>query len=548
MVGLADNTSDIKEVGRAARRFVDDRRNDERYAAERTATAANMADIGRQQETANLDQEYDLYKRNLSRGIQAFAMDPRNYQEAVDVVNQYYDRDARVTHHVDPNNPNADPTFDIEVTDPKTGEKRVRTGMTKKDLGQMFMMSQNPSEWYNAKVERERATKIAQAEQEHDLDKIDRKGAWDTLIARIKSAGDSIEGTGGLKYLKEMRLQANTSWGTLGDDGLFAFEGEYDDDYAAMNAALGSVFAQYGGDDLRGNTTEAHNRALRMIKQQQEVYEKDLRANHPDLDDEEINAKVRDLVYDYTQNISDMYRTRGEPATNREEQVKDRWADIEKAMRDANISDEAIAEAKKKYGVDEGKGEGGGPGGGEPEAETVKAGLQESQKQQEERKQQQEKARAEGEAKTTEMVEQDMAGEEPGLKEPAPEDPGEKLESAAQKGDVGLVEDVKPVSYGSTSTRSKRGAEGRAAGDKTLSKDIETARGHAKGYKDASGKEVYYETAKLKSLREKAAQRVMSAYEGGGSITSRKILEAALASGELTPEVTKQVKVALGTT
>lgn len=529
-------------IGRDARQFVEDRRDDKRFDVEQKqmglqekAIEAKTADIGRQQETAQYDKDYELYKRDMSRGIQQFAMDPVNYQDAVDTANRFYGSEIQITHRKDPATGEVKYDFTGKTKD---GEPMEKYGQTKADLGAMLNMSMHPANWLDRYEQSNIASKAAAASAQHDIDKIDRKGMWDSINEKIKAGAKGADT--GLKFQKQAWSMAASQWGTLGDDGTFTFGDTYGADYAANTAHYAATLAQHGGKKFNGDVTAANQHALTKVKSLKNTYDKKLQAENPEMDEEDRNLLVKLYVDGEVRKLTEDVTSKGAASAatpeDRQRVVTENSDDIHKQMRDAQIPEQEIQKVIEENGGTYDGGPAGAPvteAAAADEAPAPAAGLQEP-------------GTESPAAVDTSIPEADMA-----VEEQAPAAPAEAPQQLAQAGDVGvdtpvsLGPGVKPV----TKKRQGRGpsdeamARKSAKADEGLDKEIKTQRAYTG--KSYGGKEIK-ESMQLPRLRDTAAERVKAALAGTKApVTSRRILTAALKSGKLSPEETKQVNAAL---
>ena len=525
-----------QNIARDTRQFTEDRRNDERFSAEQKQMGlqekqieAKTADIGRQQETAAYDKDYELYKRDMGRGIQQFAMDGNNYQDAIDTANKFYGSDIKITHRADP--ASGEVKYDFTGTT-KDGEPMEKYGQTKADLGAMLNMSMHPTNWLDRYEQTNIATKASAASAAHDIDKIDRKGMWDSINEKIKAGAKGADT--GLKFQKQAWSMAASEFGTLGDDGTFTFGDTYGADYAANTAHYAATLAQHGGKKFNGDITSSNQHALTKVKSLKKVYEKKIQAENPEMEEEDQNLLVKMYVDGEVRKLTDDITSKGAASAatddDRQRVVNENAVDIHKQMRDAQIPEKEIQKTIEDNG---GTYDGGAASPAEEIIEGATAGLQETKPDE-----------ATIDTEGLKAPEAEVAADEPAA---APADAPEQL---AQAGDVGVDT---PVSLGSgvepVSKRSGRGpsaeskAKRSAKKDEGLDSDIKKQRAYTgKSY----GGKVVKESMQLPRLRDNAAERVKAALSGTKApVTSRRILTAALKSGKLTPAEKKQVEAEL---
>lgn len=508
MAGLMNPGADAVKAGR---QFVEDRRGDDRYAAEQEKTQIGLQDLNRQNEAADLDFRFDKFKREMGRGLQAFGMDPAAYQDAIDTVNAEYGRDAKVTHRKDASGAI---TFDLEMTNPEDGTPLRKPGMTKQELGSLLMMSMNPVGWFEAQEKTRRASAITESKRDFEMKKMGVEYGYKANLEKIK-AGTKAQGMN-FKIQKEMSDLSQSDWGKLGPDGTFTFTDDtFGADFAAIQAEYGASLAQFGGGRFKGDTTASNSRALSKVKQLKKMFENDAKLME-NLDDDQkaewVKDKVAETMMSLSADVRETYEGGAQPDV-----IKTVESYISKAR------EEGKPEAEIKQAL-ESRGYGKYYQPTEAQPDTGLAAPAETKA---------------GPAETDKGLDDQAAA--------APDDKVVAMESAVQKGDdLGLVEGA-PVEFGSdrvpvpgkkTRKRGPPSGEQAKRKDKSLDESIAKHRGYGTKY---GGKE----SMQLPRLRDKAAARVKKSLAGGGKITSRKILTAALKSGKLTPEETKKVKEAL---
>lgn len=479
----------VKAAGEGLRRYVEDRRGDIEFKQQEEAGELGLKSARRGERKANLDEEYSMFKQRLGEGMQQFAMDPRNYQKAVDTINEQYGSDYSVTHR---ESPNGEVDFTLNFTGPD-GQPSSQV-VDQDELGAYMQMSQNPVAWYDFKTKSEQAATAAETEQGYDIEQIDRKGWWDEKIARIKAAASGT-GTGtDLKVDKELAKLSNTAFGQLREDGLISFGEGYDDIYASQTAAYASQLARHPSY----NTNKAHAYALRSMRDEIKRWEADPATDG--MEDEErdlwVSEKVAEVFAMKAKDLED--RAGGGEDASAVDKVKANPQKYIDRLKEAGKSDDEIKQWFEQNGI-----------------QYPEAGLQ------------------------PQGAEMPAPEPEPAAQTAVTEEGGEQMQTAAAEPAADVFGGEGDVEFGSAEAVAKRGKKRgpRGGGERNerLAKGIESAREGAPAGVPGAGN-------KLPQLRDEAAKRVIAAAAGKGKIKKRVILEAALRSGKLPDDLRKQVE------
>lgn len=326
----------------------------ELYGMNKEKLELGLKDARRRDVQNQFEHEYKVFEHRMRPALVEFVNSQgMNYQPVLDAYNNNsqsgYSFDAQHTIK------DGDIFYDLYVTDPDGNRSLYGKSMTFDDLGQMTMGAIDPQKYLNDRLQYQRSAAAKRAEQDFELDKLDREYAWKYELELMKQYGTDADKFRDMQ--NDIMKQMNKLRGTLDENDLVIFEA-HEGSYTQFGSSL--AFAMSGGH--QDQLTDSITRGQEFIKDQIATAKIQIQADGGDPDNVDlVYAKVRDKWRMEMAKYGTSSVNQGGMVTisrAQRQQMADKFKDdpktvIDNMARNRNISRRAAADyIQANYGMD----------------------------------------------------------------------------------------------------------------------------------------------------------------------------------------------------